>query len=243
MTQNNQFVCYDCGASAAECQTPKCVPTDMVCSDDVIGMGMKDLATGMFDVPVLPLVAGHSVYCSDGCNDPSFQAGPDVVVQPACPTPRPAPPGPAVWIEDLSALPGQTTTLSVLLATGSAVVAGAQADIGFDPSAPIVARPDSAPDCTVNPNINKAATEIRFQPPGCAGVACTSVRAFVFSTDNRNAIPDGAVLFTCTITIAADAAAALQENVSGVGLSDPASASIPGATGRAGDICVIGGQR
>jgi hypothetical protein len=51
----------------------------------MIGMIPVDTnSNGNFSVPVSPpLVPGTFVYCSDGCNDPGFQAGIDVVVQPA----------------------------------------------------------------------------------------------------------------------------------------------------------------
>jgi hypothetical protein len=51
----------------------------------MIGMIAKDSnSNGNFTVPVSPpLVPGHFVYCSDGCNDPEFQAGVDVVVRAA----------------------------------------------------------------------------------------------------------------------------------------------------------------
>ncbi len=78
-----KVVCYDCGPNPLGCH--HCVPTDGSCLDTMIGMIPKDPnSNGNFSVPVSPpLVPGHFVYCSDGCNDPNFQAGIDVVVQAA----------------------------------------------------------------------------------------------------------------------------------------------------------------
>ena len=72
---------------------------------------------------------------------------------------------------------------------------------------PIAAGESGQPDCAVNPAINKDATGFRYLPLGCDPDAdCQSVRVFVLSLTNRSEIPDGAVLYTCRIAIAADAA-------------------------------------
>jgi hypothetical protein len=48
----------------------------------MIGMVAKTTASnGNFSVPVSGMQTGDIVYCSDGCNDPSFQAGQTAVVQ------------------------------------------------------------------------------------------------------------------------------------------------------------------
>lgn len=83
-TANNVVNCYDCGATEADCQVPHCVPTDVSCSDTIIGSAPKNLANGLFTVALnTALTTGHPVYCSDGCNDPMFQAGQTVIVQAA----------------------------------------------------------------------------------------------------------------------------------------------------------------
>lgn len=146
----------------------------------------------------------------------------------------------AVWIEDVQALPGDTVALPVRLTVGDLQVIGVQADIVFDPKAPIAQRSDGSPDCVVNPEINKEATQIRFQPSGCEGSDCTSVRAFVFSLQNRDPIADGAVLFACNATVAADAPAQVDELLSDVILSDADGSPITDITRREGQICVLG---
>ena len=48
----------------------------------MIGMAPKDTTSnGNFSVPVSGMNTGDIVYCSDGCNDPAFQAGQTAVVQ------------------------------------------------------------------------------------------------------------------------------------------------------------------
>jgi len=112
---------------------------------------------------------------------------------------------PRVWIDLSSAAgaPGEDVTLDVSLHTGGEAVAGVQTDIGFDPAALSPPQTDNGrPLCFVNPNINKV-TSFAFQPPACVvGGSCTAFRAIVFAFDNVDPIPDGALLFTCTVRIA-----------------------------------------
>src|ERR1035437_330177 len=68
--------------------------------------------------------------------------------QAQCPTPRPAPAGPGLWIPDQTG----GSSISVTLAAGSAQIAGTQSDITWD-TAPIAAKANGKPDCTVNPNL------------------------------------------------------------------------------------------
>jgi hypothetical protein len=59
-----------------------------------------------------------------------------------------------------------------------------------------------APDCEVNAAIRKEATQFTFLPQGCAGAACTGVRALVFSfTSPNRLVQDGAVLYSCHVAI------------------------------------------
>ena len=79
----------------------------------------------------------------------------------------------------------------------------------------------------LNPNIDKDATSFAFRPNGCSGETCTGIRALVLATDNVDPIPDGAVLYTCKVTVAADADATYPLDVTGVILSDPAGMRSP----------------
>jgi len=97
-----------------------------------------------------------------------------------------------------------------------------------------------APDCTVNPDIDKTGTSFAFQPPNCQGTACTGIRALVLSLSNTDAIPTGSVLYTCNVSIGADTVAgdyALTN--SNAGASDPDGVAVP-ATAVNGKVTVNG---
>jgi MYXO-CTERM domain-containing protein len=138
--------------------------------------------------------------------------------------------------------PGATVSVSVTLSSGTAMVAGTQNDIAFSAPIAVAAKANGKPDCAVNPDIGKGATSFAFRPNGCTGTACTSVRALVLATDNVDPIPDGSVMYTCNVAIAADAAGGdYTLAITGVILSDPNGAQIPGATGNNGTVTVTGG--
>jgi hypothetical protein len=123
------------------------------------------------------------------------------------PPPTPVEPGIRIVIGAVRGSPGEQVALGVTLRTGGQDVEGVQNDIIFDPgSAPIAARASGEPDCSGNPDISKEGTVFSFLPSGCSGVECNTLRAIVVSFENLAPIPDGAVLYTCKIAIAADAA-------------------------------------
>jgi len=99
--------------------------------------------------------------------------------------------------------PGQQVSVNVLLDTNGHQVAGTENDISFDPDAPIAAKANGAPNCTVNPLINKDATTFRFQPAGCEVGDCESVHALVFAIDNNDPIDDESILYTCRVNLPA----------------------------------------
>jgi len=113
----------------------------------------------------------------------------------------------ALDLQPATAAPGEAVILHVTLHTGGADVAGVQTDIDFGPFVSITAQmTDNLPLCVVNPEINKAATSFAFQPPGCdLSATCTAMRTLVFAIDNVDPVPDGALLFTCTLVVADDA--------------------------------------
>jgi YVTN family beta-propeller protein len=119
-------------------------------------------------------------------------------------TPTPVPI--RVEIGTVNGLPGQPATFSASLHAAGHEVAAAQNDVAFDPSTPIAALPNGKPACSVNPSINKGATSFVFEPVGCTPGAgdCSAVRALVVALDNVDPIADGAVLYTCTLSVAAD---------------------------------------
>jgi hypothetical protein len=123
---------------------------------------------------------------------------------------------------------GEPVVVPVVLTAGDNV-AGMQNDIGFPADAPIGARANGRPDCTVNPQIGKDGASFGFQPPGCtAGVDCTSIRALILSLDSVDVIPAGSVLYSCVINVAATApAGALPLICSLAGASDADGTALP----------------
>lgn len=149
---------------------------------------------------------------------------------------------PSVDVGSASGAAGQQVMFAVSLSTAGAIVAGVQDDIAFDSiNTPVAATPTGRPDCAVNPSIGKQATAFAFQPPGCSGAACTAFRAIVISFSNVDPIPDGSVMYTCKVDIAAGAAAGTYPlTVSNVGMSTPDGQPIV-STGTSGEIIVGGG--
>jgi hypothetical protein len=156
----------------------------------------------------------------------------------ACPTPRSAPAGPALWIPDQTLASGSAASITVSLAPGSTTIAGVQVDVGFPATAPIADKANGRPDCTVNPAIDKNGTSFLFRPSGCSGAACTAVRAVVLATDNIDAIPEDTALFTCRIDVGADVGSLLAYGLAGVILSDPRGGTVTDARNQDGLVCL-----
>jgi len=154
-----------------------------------------------------------------------------------CPTPRQAPAGPALWIPDVVAAAGATATIAVTLTTDGALIAGMQTDVTFPVAAPILARANAKPDCTVNPDIDKGATTFAFLPQGCTGTACTAARAQVLALLNVDPIPDGSTLFTCTIAIPADASPLLDYRFDNTILATGSGTTVADAGDQDGQVC------
>jgi MYXO-CTERM domain-containing protein len=141
--------------------------------------------------------------------------------------------------------PGTTVAVDVTLATEGSEVAGTQNDITFGDATSgiqIAARSNGRPDCAVNPDIEKGGTSFAFQPSGCtAGTDCTGARALVLALDNVDPIPDGSVLYTCQIAIAASASAGEKTlSNTNTGASDPDGGALT-TTGTDGRVIVAGG--
>ena len=119
---------------------------------------------------------------------------------------------------------GTTTSIDIGLSVGTgALVAGTQNDINFPAQVQIAAKANGKPNCTVNPDIDKTGTAFTYLPNGCTpGTDCTGVKALVLALDNVAPIPDGSVLYTCQVAIAADAADGdYTLSCSNAGASDP----------------------
>ena len=137
-------------------------------------------------------------------------------------------------------IPGDDVRVDVTLRTMGAAVLGTQNRIDFDRETPIAPRPTGNPDCAVNAAINKGATDFRFQPVGCdPAVDCRSVRVFVLALDNLDPIPDTAVLYTCRIAIAADAAVGLHALHNAEALASAPGGEAVSTTGRDGAVEVV----
>jgi cysteine-rich repeat protein len=119
----------------------------------------------------------------------------------------PPPDGASVNIGSVRVPPGQSGAFDVKLHTDEThAVAAVENYIDFDTATPIAAKVNGKPDCTANPDINKGGTTFAFGPPGCSpGLNCTHVVIIVWALDNTDPIPDGAVLYTCRLDVAAAA--------------------------------------
>jgi len=129
---------------------------------------------------------------------------------PPSPTPTPTsiltqtqtPSTPELSLGTASGAPGDQVSVSMVLYTGGEQIAFCQNDISFDRiNVAIAVTTGNQPDCTANAAIDENGTGFGFLPQGCSGTACTGVRGQVFSTINNSPIPDGSVLYTCTVTI------------------------------------------
>ncbi len=149
---------------------------------------------------------------------------------------RPAPAGPALYVDDLCLQEFGAATITVRLATGGQSVAGTQNDLVFAPFISINTNAKGKPDCAVNPEIDKGSTSFAFIPANCAPGTCTGVRAIVLSMENTNPIPDGAALFTCNAVVFAPDVLGNERAI----LSDPSGGRIDGATGRDGRFQIAG---
>ena len=133
-----------------------------------------------------------------------------------------------------TAAPGEQAAVPVTLNAAGAVVVQVTNDLTFGSS------PSLGPlNCQVDPAIQKGDSTFTPLPLGCSGSACVGVRASIFSSHNTSPIADGAILYTCKVTVPADAAT--QDYpllVSGVTLLDPDGALVPETLGGNGAISV-----
>jgi len=162
------------------------------------------------------------------------------------PTSTPAPPtatpgGAFITLGTATGSPGDQVTFSAILTVGNATIASVQNNITFDSVNTPIAAVAGGPQCTLNPQINKLALFI-FKPNGCSGASCTGILAAALPPlpPNTNApIPDGAVLYTCTVNIASSAALGnyrlTTDTVEG---SDPVGKPVP-VSGVDGMIVVV----
>lgn len=113
-----------------------------------------------------------------------------------------------IAVGDALAMPGAGAEIVVTLSfDGRESVAGAEVDLDLGPTLAIAGLADGRPDCTVNPQIRKAASGFGFRPVGCRhdGDRCRKVHALIVATDNVETIASGAELFRCRILAPGDA--------------------------------------
>ena len=137
---------------------------------------------------------------------------------------------PKIVLSSGSAGPGGTATITATLQTGGAKIAGTQNDISFDPRDVAIARKaNGKPDCRANTALGKEGTAFNFLPQHCAPGACDNVRVLVLSLSNVESIPDGSVLYTCTVEVGINATPGAKPlRLSRVGFSDPGGKVING---------------
>lgn len=139
--------------------------------------------------------------------------------------------GPGIKLSAINASPGQEVELTATLVAAGGKIAGTQNDFSVKPPQISVKRKaNGKPDCTVNPSINKSASTFVFRPANCGGDACNTVRVLVFSTEDVGTIPDGSVLYTCKLQLAAGApAGTVPIEISGTILSDATGVRVCGS--------------
>jgi Big-like domain-containing protein len=124
-----------------------------------------------------------------------------------------------------------------------AVVAETENDLHFDLATAVAANADGAPDCLGNPAITKDGTKFAFQPPGChPSTDCEGIHAVVVALHDTDSIPNGAVLYTCGVDIAATALLGIHPvtMISPIA-SSPLGTYLP-VVGTDGQIVVTGGS-
>lgn len=102
-----------------------------------------------------------------------------------------------------SGVAGDSIEVGISLHTKAHDVGGIQIDIQADPPLAIGITEAGRPDCWRNTDLNKDYTVYAF--PARADGQWNYMRALVLSLTNVDAIPDGALLFTCRVHIDADA--------------------------------------
>jgi hypothetical protein len=97
---------------------------------------------------------------------------------------------------------GGSGTIDIVLNAGSSAVAGTENELDWDAAAIQVG------DCTVNEAIDKTLQKT-FRPadPACTpGTDCESFKGIIINFSDLSPIADGSVLYTCNVSVAADAA-------------------------------------
>ena len=195
------------------------------------GMAVCDI--GAYEVPG-PVVATATP-------SPSNTSTVTATPSPTLPFPTPTLGGPGIILGTATGNPGVQVTFDAILNTAGATVGTAQNDITFDSlNAPIASDLHGEPDCFVNLALGKPPS-FSFLPNKCTGTACNVVRAALLDFSLViNPIPDGSILYTCSVNIAAGAnPGEYPLTISRVVLSDPNGTPVPNPAGADGKIIVV----
>ena len=150
---------------------------------------------------------------------------------------------PSIVLGSATGAPGQDVALVATLQSAGTRVAGTQNDLIFD-AVNVSLAASGKPSCRVNAAIGKGGTAFSLRPTGCQGAACTTVRALVLAMDNTDPIPDGSVLYTCTLHISPSAPPGQYRiRIGGVVLSTPTGQEVPNATGSDGMLVVSAAKK
>ncbi len=149
---------------------------------------------------------------------------------------------PSLIVSDASAAPGSEVQISVTLHSSGVQVVVTESTLTFDnTNVTLNLTASGNPDCAVNPalEIDNAATGFTLQPAQCTGSACTGVKALVQTLNDTDVIPDGSVLYTCNVNVAATASGTSIVTISDVGVDD-SSGNVYVGTGVNGTITITG---
>ncbi len=204
-------------------------------------LGLNDQGSALFmgtQAAARLLLAGPGPRSPD-CPIPPTAAARDTPTPTATPaaTPTPARTPVVVRVGSATGVPGSIVLLRVTVGTGGADVAEVRTDIGFDRETAVAAAADGQPDCSASAEVNEEAATFRFLPNGCTPGTCGGMSAAVFGRDAAP-IAAGALLYTCRVQIAADAAPrSYPVGLSRIEAADSSAAALP-ATGSGGEIVV-----
>jgi len=99
-------------------------------------------------------------------------------------------------------LPGDEVTIDITLRQRNVEVYGATTSLSLEAAVPL-ADVHGRPDCSPNPEIHAPFSYFRFEPRLCTPEYCSGVHS---ESLGRVPIPDAAMLYTCRVMIAPDAA-------------------------------------
>ena len=184
--------------------------------------------------PYTPLPTRTPSDTPTASNTPTVTSTPTVTA-----TPTATVPPVLVVVGSAAAFPGEQTALDVSMRSGGNAVATVQNDVNFPVGVSIAPDASGLPDCAVDPDIDKTLTTFAYLPYGCAvGINCGAMRATVEGSSAP--IPDRAVLYSCTLDIAEDAAPGLSFlTVANADARAPDGSRLP-AQGRRGTLSILG---